>query len=105
MFSKIAIVAVLGIATVGGCKKKESLEDMQMEKLSEKNNSISDQKIEHDKLLAFFAWSIEVPVDSISFDPSSDELFIPNTIVREKLERVREEYSRANVYKDNFEKK
>ena len=35
----------------------------------------------------------------IKYDSLSQELFIPNTIVREKYSRVEKEYNNANIYK------
>lgn len=63
------------------------------------------QTKDYDKLLNFFAWSIQVPKESIKFDSNTQEFYIPNTVAREKLERVRSEYEKANIYKLNFEQK
>lgn len=97
-FLKIAIVAVLGFATVLGCEKKEVLQEKQ-EVVDKK------QKTQHEKLLSFFAWSVQLPQDSIKFDDKRDEFYIINTNLREKLSRVEEEYNRANIYHNEFEKK
>jgi hypothetical protein len=68
-------------------------------------NEATAQIKDYDKLLNFFTWSIQVPKENIKFDSSTMEFYIPNTVVREKLERVQAEYDKANVYKLNFENK
>lgn len=91
------MVVVLGVATVVGCKKDE--------KSITEVSSVSKQKTQHAKLLSFFAWSVQLPEDSIKFDSKTKEFYIVNTNLREKLSRVEEEYNKANIYHNEFEKK
>lgn len=96
-FLKIAMVAVLGVATAMGCKKDE--------KSTTEVSSFNKQKTQQAKLLSFFAWSVQLPEDSIKFDNKTKEFYIVNTNLREKLSRVEEEYNKANIYHNEFEKK
>lgn len=90
---------MLSIATTTliGCSKEENQNLVEV--------STKEQKIKYDKLLDFFAWSIQVQKDNIKFDSKTNEFYIPKTVVREKLERIEEEYNVANLYRDNFENK
>ncbi len=96
-FLKIAIVAVLGVATVLGCEKDE--------KSVSETKLIKAEKSQQEKLLSFFAWSVQLPKDSIGFDSKTSEFYIINTNLRERYSRVEEEYNKANIYHNEFENK
>lgn len=51
------------------------------------------------EVVKFFAYALNVSEREIKYDSLSQELFIPNTIVREKYSRVEKEYNNANIYK------
>lgn len=93
---KIAVALVI-LTTAISCSKQEDSNPRPV--------AVKVQYENYDQLLAFFSWCIQVPTDSIKLDPKTNELYVPNTIVREKLERIRQEYEQANIYKENFEKK
>ena len=93
---KIAVALVILTSAISCSKQEDSNPRPVAAKVQYEN---------YDKLLAFFSWCIQVPMDSIKLDSKTNELYVPNTIVREKLERVRQEYEQANIYKENFEKK
>jgi hypothetical protein len=87
---------IVAMATSLGCSKDND-QNLQKEPIT--------QVKDFDKLLSFFAWSIQVPKNQIKFDKNTNEFYLPNTVAREKLERIQEEYEKANIYKVNFENK
>ncbi|MET4081999.1 hypothetical protein ABIB40_001950 [Pedobacter sp. UYP30] len=89
---KISIVGVLMSATITSCKKKDGVETPKIENTKE-------TKKDYEKVLSFFAWSLGVPKDSVTFDVNKSEFTIPNTPVRQAYSRVQEEYNKANEYK------
>lgn len=64
MFSKIAIVAVLGVATVLGCEKSQ---DTPEEKVEQKIESKSNSEVSIEVLRKYFANLVKVPAERITY--------------------------------------
>ena len=60
---------------------------------------------DYNELKTFLAWCIQLPQDKIQYDSKSEEFFVPNTFVREKLETVRIQLNQAQVYREYLDKK
>lgn len=85
--------------SISGCTKDEVHQHVPASK-SEQKAEIAD----FDELHDFIAWAVQVPKESIKFDSLNNEFFIPDSEMRESIEKVRTEYQRADAYKGNIEK-
>jgi hypothetical protein len=96
LFSVAAAICIIATS----CSKEKLETTKKLEITTEVNNSE-----DHNQLKAFLAWCIQLSPDTLKYDTTSKEFYVPNTIVREKLEVVREEYNKAAEYRLNFERK
>lgn len=89
--------SIMLVATILSCSKQEAVKPNVTESIV--------GTAEYDKILTFMAWGLQMPKESIWFDAKTNELYIPNTVVREKFSRVQDEYNNANIYKLEVEGK
>lgn len=70
MFSKIAIVAVLGLATALGCDKSQ---DAPEDKVEYKSESKSNSEVSIEVLRKYFANLVKVPVERITYVEQTEQ--------------------------------
>ncbi|RWU08454.1 hypothetical protein [Pedobacter chitinilyticus] len=92
-FLKIAMVAVLGVATAVGCKKDQHQVEEKVEKLS----------VNYEKERRFLSIMLAVPLDKVIYNEKAEE-FIVGERVTLSLKKVLELYGEANEYKLVYEK-
>jgi hypothetical protein len=93
---KIAIVAVLSISSLTGCKKDE----IKIEPVA-KTTVVSE--IEFSKLLQFISITTTAPKDQIVYNEKNKE-FVVYGWYHKSLADVQSEYDAANEYKATYEK-
>ncbi|WP_293306278.1 hypothetical protein [Pedobacter sp. UBA5917] len=93
---KIAIVAVLSVCSLTGCKKDET-------RLEPVTKTTKVSEIELSKLLQFVSITTTAPKDQIVYNEQNEE-FVVYGWYHKSLADVRSEYSSANEYKATYEK-
>lgn len=92
LFLKIAVAAVLGIATLAGCKKDQHKVEEKIEKLA----------VGYEKEKRFLSIMLAVPLDKVIYNEKTEE-FIVGERVTLNLKKVLELYAQANEYKNVYE--
>lgn len=88
-FSKIAIVAVLGVATVMGCEKKEVLHASELQRTKDK----SAEEVSIEVLRKYFADLVKVPVEHVTYH-NENETFRLNGFDQISKKDLMESYQR-----------
>lgn len=82
------MVAVLGVATVVGCKKKEVIEDNTVEVVDKKEQALIKE------LKIFYSSLTNIPADSLEYNPKTQQFVWKgvNQLSREQLLLAYEQY-------------